>query len=166
MKFKITLFLFALLYSSKAVPEDHSWAAFEVPTRQFQCLVRTLYHEARGEPVEGVLAVAQVVLNRTEHDRYPDSICKVVKQQLVKGVYQFSFWKHKEILKKPVNKTSWRKMEILAQQAINLHYSGFDIADKAMYYHTTKVKPSWRKSDKLKRVKKIGNHIFYKRVKD
>ena len=39
-----------------------------------------LYFEARGEPIKGQLAVGEVVLNRVEDPRYPNSICKVINQ--------------------------------------------------------------------------------------
>jgi len=158
--------LLTLLYTGVAVHKQSVWEAFKVPTSDFNCLVTTLYHEARNQPAEVVLAVAKVVLNRVDSPRYPKSICGVVKQQLVKGVWQFSFWREKKLLAKPIDKKSWVKMEKIAQQAINIHYAGFDIVDNAMYYHTRAVKPSWGRSPKLKRVAVIGDHIFYRRVKN
>lgn len=44
------------------------------------CLSSVLHYEARGEPLEGKLAVAEVVLNRVEHHRFPDTVCEVVTQ--------------------------------------------------------------------------------------
>ena len=46
--------------------------------KQVNCLALTVYHESRGEPVEGQLYVARTVLNRVKHSRYPDDICRVV----------------------------------------------------------------------------------------
>lgn len=156
-----------LLYTGLAVPPSWKWQSHEIPKNQFDCLVTTLYHEARGEPTEGVLAVANVVLNRMESPRYPKSVCGVVKHQLVRGVWQFSFWKEKRLLSRPVNKESWKRMEKIAQQAINLHYAGFDIIDDSMYYYNpSAANPSWAKSKKLQFVRKIGKHKFYKRIKN
>jgi N-acetylmuramoyl-L-alanine amidase len=42
------------------------------------CLATTLYHEARGEPLDGQLAVAEVILNRVEDPRWPSTVCEVV----------------------------------------------------------------------------------------
>jgi large subunit ribosomal protein L33 len=54
---------------------------------EIECLSRAVYYEARGEPVEGQLAVAQVIVNRTESDgRFPGTICGVIRQR-----GQFSF---------------------------------------------------------------------------
>jgi len=50
------------------------------------CLSLALYHEARGEPLNGQRAVAEVIMNRVESDRFPDTICGVVMQP-----NQFSF---------------------------------------------------------------------------
>ena len=50
------------------------------------CLSLALYHEARGEPLNGQRAVAEVIMNRVESNRFPDTICGVVMQP-----NQFSF---------------------------------------------------------------------------
>ena len=48
--------------------------------KQMSCLAEALYFEARGEPIQGQLAVGEVILNRVEDTRYPSSICKVINQ--------------------------------------------------------------------------------------
>ena len=50
------------------------------------CLATAVYFESRGEPIEGQLAVADVVINRAASGRYPSDWCGVVKQKA-----QFSF---------------------------------------------------------------------------
>ena len=42
------------------------------------CLTVAIYYEARGEPIEGQAAVAQVILNRVQHPDFPDDACAVV----------------------------------------------------------------------------------------
>ena len=44
------------------------------------CIAVAVYHEARGESLEGQLAVARVIMNRAASGRYPGSWCAVVKQ--------------------------------------------------------------------------------------
>lgn len=164
---KLVVGFIALLQLNVAVPKETQVEPFKLPKEQFDCLVTTLYHEARGESVEGILAVAKVVLNRSDSPKYPKTVCGVVKQQLVKGVWQFSFWREKRLLSKPVDKQSWAKMEKIAKDAINLHYAGFDIVDNALfYYNPDAANPKWAKSNKLKFVRKIGKHRFYKQVKN
>lgn len=50
--------------------------------KQWRCLAEALYHEARGESVKGQFAVAEVILNRVDSARFPDSICGVVHRGL------------------------------------------------------------------------------------
>ncbi len=59
---------------------------------ELKCLATAIYFEARGEPEEGQLAVAQVVLNRVKNPAYPNTICGVVYQNKTKrNRCQFSF---------------------------------------------------------------------------
>ena len=51
-----------------------------VDTQQMNCLAINIYHEARGETVEGKFAVGHVTMNRVNSNRFPNSICKVVYQ--------------------------------------------------------------------------------------
>jgi N-acetylmuramoyl-L-alanine amidase len=120
---------------------------------EHECLAGAVYFEAKGEPLEGQLAVADVVLNRTESGRYPASICGVVTQK-----HQFSFVRGGRI--PPANRDSaaWRKAVAVAHIAIsNLAEAG--VGD-AMFFHADYVSPAW---SRLTRVASIGNHIFYRR---
>ena len=45
-----------------------------------ECLANAVYFEARGEPLRGQLAVAEVVMNRAASGRFPASLCGVVVQ--------------------------------------------------------------------------------------
>lgn len=164
---KLLVGLLTLLYTSVTLPKESNWEAFKLPASDFNCLVEAIYYESRGEPAEGVLATAKVILNRVSNPRYPNSVCAVVKQQLVKGIWQFSYLADKSLLKQAKDQKSWKKMQKIAQQAVNLHYSGFDIIDRAMYYYNPyKANPKWAKSKKLQFVAQIGKHRFYKRVKN
>jgi len=44
------------------------------------CLAIVIFLEARGEPLQGQIAVGQVVMNRVVSSKYPNSICAVVEQ--------------------------------------------------------------------------------------
>lgn len=46
------------------------------------CLASVIYAEARGETVDGQIAVGQVVLNRVALSYYPDDVCAVTAQPL------------------------------------------------------------------------------------
>lgn len=106
------------------------------------CLAANVYHEARGEPKLGQLAVAKVTLNRAKDGDY----CKTVFEP-----YQFSWTIKNKNLKYDLNSY---KIALQAEEATHV-LSDFS----ATHFHTTKVNPVWAKS--LKRLRKIGNHIFY-----
>ena len=60
--------------------------SYEVETGQsfdkeeLKCMAENIYFEARHEPMAGKVAVGQVVLNRIKDERFPATICEVVKQ--------------------------------------------------------------------------------------
>ena len=54
--------------------------AKQIDEKQLKCLALNIYHEARSEPPVGRYAVAWVTLNRVEHEKFRDTICKVVYQ--------------------------------------------------------------------------------------
>jgi spore germination cell wall hydrolase CwlJ-like protein len=124
----------------------------QVADGEQECLAGAIYFEAKGEPLEGQLAVAEVVINRTKSGRFPTTICGVVKQRS-----QFSFIRNGRF--PPIQKSSaaWRKAIAIAHVALQ------DLAESragsAMFFHATYVSPSWRG---LKRVAQVGNHIFYR----
>jgi len=115
------------------------------------CLSLALYHEARGEPINGQLMVARVIMNRMKSPRWPSSMCRVITQDR-----QFSFYR-KNNTPKPRDEVAWSKAQKLAVEIIN----DPDILPRstADHYHTVEVHPVWRK--KLHKVTRIGHHIFY-----
>lgn len=103
-----------------------------------QCLAKNVYHEARGEPTRGQLAVALVTLNRTYHDKFPSSVCSVVYEKS-----QFS-WTNKKLKVRDIK--AWERAKDVAYKAI-AEYDKFKHF-KATHFHSTAVNPGW----KLKRV--------------
>lgn len=122
--------------SNHAVPVMPSW-------NELKCMATNIYREARGEPTEGQIAVAKVVINRTKTKGYPKTMCGVIYQK-----NQFSWTNDYKDVKYTLNELD------VAVKAINSE-DGF----KATHYHNKTVKPSWRK--RLKEGVTIGNHIFY-----
>jgi N-acetylmuramoyl-L-alanine amidase len=117
------------------------------------CLATAVYFEARGESVEGQLAVARVVINRAASGRYPPDWCSVVKQPS-----QFSFVRHGQFPQADTNSDAWRKAEAVAElAAANVVPS---IGSGVLWYHADYVAPSWRNN--LTEVEQIGAHIFYR----
>ena len=57
-----------------------------------RCLANAIYFEARGEPVSGQIAVAQVVMNRVFSGFYPTDVCAVIYQNANRHLAcQFTF---------------------------------------------------------------------------
>ncbi|QHL90055.1 cell wall hydrolase [Sphingomonas changnyeongensis] len=130
-------------------------AAQPVPARldrELECLAASVYFESKSEPLEGQLAVAEVVLNRANSGgRFPSSICGVVFQPS-----QFSFVRGNGF--PPINRTStaWETAVAIAQIAIAERWESR--AADALFFHAAHVRPSWRKT----RVATLGNHHFYR----
>lgn len=119
------------------------------PNTQLICLAKNIYYEARGEPLAGKLAVAQVTLNRVESNKFGNTICKVVYEK-----NQFSWTKKPSKLKYG---KAWQEALSIAEAAITngIALQNFD----ALYFHNKKVKPIWAKQKK--KLAKIGGHVFY-----
>ena len=127
---------------------------------QAWCLAQNIYYEARGSSKVDQIAVADVVLNRVQSDRYPDTICGVVQDGYRPGrnVCQFSWYcDGKSDL--PENQEAWIKAQ---QIAINMVYNDkyVGITEGATHYHASYVLPEW--AETKTQVVQIGEHIFYR----
>jgi spore germination cell wall hydrolase CwlJ-like protein len=121
--------------------------------QETNCLATAVYFEARGESLEGQLAVAHVVMNRASSGRYPSDWCGVVKQPA-----QFSFVRRGEFPYADTNSDAWKKAEAIAElAAANVVPS---VSPDVLWYHADYVAPSWRHG--LQEVQQIGAHIFYR----
>ena len=155
------------------------WEAINVAV---VCLALNVYHEAKNQDIDGMYAVADVVMNRVEDHRYPNTVCGVVKQ----GPTRES-WKTRlldlpddERVYYPIRhrcQFSWycdgksddipsfdgKLFELMydyAELYLRPDIILIDITDGATHYHADYVFPEWRKS-KTKTVE-IGDHIFYR----
>ena len=132
----------------------------EVRDRQLDCLAKNIYHEAKGEPFEGKVAVAQVTINRSTSGQFPSDICKVVYQKNVvyeKVLCQFSWYCDQAATAKPKNTAAYKECQIVARQVL-LEEFRLPSLNKALYFHATHINPGWKKE----KVATIGNHVFYK----
>jgi hypothetical protein len=118
-----------------------------------KCLATAVYFESMGEPLEGQLAVAQVVINRARSGRYPSSLCGVVKQKA-----QFSFVRAGRFPRIDENCPAWRKAQAIAR--IASASIATVVSTDVLWYHADYVAPGWGR--RLARVEKIGAHIFYR----
>jgi spore germination cell wall hydrolase CwlJ-like protein len=122
-------------------------------TDDLRCLAQAVYFEARGEPMEGQLAVAEVVINRARSGIYPDNYCDVITQPA-----QFSFVRRGRIPDADETSAAWQRAEAIAEIAQqNLWQSK---ASNALYFHATYVRPSW--AHQKVQLAQIDTHIFYR----
>lgn len=113
------------------------------------CVALTVYHEARGEPLEGQLAVARVVHNRAGGQ--PSRYCRVVYQS-----GQFS-WVHQKA-RVDTHSKAWASSVRVARS-----FRSFpDVSNGAMFFHERRARPHWSRGAVL--VARIGGHYFYKGV--
>ena len=120
---------------------------------QQRCLATAVYFESMGEPLEGQLAVARVVINRAASGRYPTTMCAVVKQKA-----QFSFVRAGQFPRIDPACQAWRKAQAIARIAVA--NATASLPTDVLWYHADYVAPGWGK--RLQRVEKIGAHIFYR----
>lgn len=122
-----------------------------------ECLARVIYFEARSEPRDVQIGVAQVVLNRAASGLWPASICGVVRQGSKRGgACQMPLSCLPDGA--PVAGRNWDRSMAIADDVLSgrLWLPEFATAD---HFHRLDQKPAWR--IKLKPVTKIGQHVFY-----
>lgn len=117
---------------------------------ELQCMAGAIYFEAKGEPLSGQLAVAEVILNRSKSGRFPKGVCSVVTQP-----GQFSFVRGGHVPEIAPNK-QYRTAVAVARVALADAWDS--PASDAMYFHARRAAPSWHRVQ----VAAIGNHVFYR----
>lgn len=147
--------------SDVSIQYSRKWLAGQPKARgnaQWECLTEALYFEARGESVKGQFAVAEVILNRVDHSRFPNSICGVVNQGTGKK-YQCQFTYtcdgRAEVVHEP---KAYENVGKVAKAMID--GAPRNLTSGATHYHTTAVNPKWAK--RFQRTANIGVHRFYK----
>jgi spore germination cell wall hydrolase CwlJ-like protein len=147
---------------------------------ELYCLAMNTYFEAKSEPIAGQYATADVVLNRVNDARYPNTICEVVlqgptreswktkqhadlpddqrKYNPVRNMCQFS-WYCDGKADKVRDGDAWRKAQEIAYRIVTEgKFRG--VTEGATHYHATYVSPDW--APQLDLVGRIGTHIFYR----
>ena len=143
-----------------AVPDRHyaSLAAMvrNVDTKapldvEANCLATAVFYESRSESLEGQLAVARVIINRSRSPRFANSLCSVILQP-----HQFSFVRRGVMPKANVRRPAWKTAIAIARIAMQNAWESQ--AEGALFFHARRVSPSWGR----KRIATIDNHIFYR----
>jgi spore germination cell wall hydrolase CwlJ-like protein len=128
-------------------------AAEQTGDAEQECLANAVYFEARGEPLQGQLAVAEVVMNRAASGRFPTSLCGVVVQRA-----QFSFVRRGRMPRADRGSEAWRRAVGVARVAVERKAPRL-LPPSCLWYHANYVSPSW--GHRLAETTRIGLHIFY-----
>ena len=129
---------------------------------EIMCIAVAIYFEARGEPLAGRFAVAEVVINRMRDPRYPSDACSVVYDGgETLHECEFSFYCDGKSDQPDINSVEWDSAQRVAQAV----YEGRSapVVGEATHYHAKRVHPDWALGSHV--VTTIDNHIFYKGVK-
>lgn len=126
---------------------------------ELACLTEAVYFEARGESINGQIAVAEVILNRAESPIFPNTVCGVIKQGAQNlNRCQFSYKCDGE----PEYMTERKAMKRAADVAILIMKGERrSLSGDATHYHADYVDPYW--ASKLLKTATVGTHLFYKR---
>ena len=147
---------------------------------ELYCLAQNIYFEAKSEPLAGQYAVADVVLNRVNDTRYPNTICEVVQEGPIRESWktrQHADLAPKERIYYPVknrcqfswycdgksdtirDSDAWRTAQIIAYKIVHTDKMR-GITEGATHYHADYVSPKW--ASKIQLVGSISTHIFYR----
>lgn len=147
-----------------AVPQRLDFGTLDALPRtggdaEWQCLAEAIYFESRGEPLEGQVAVAEVVLNRVDDNRdFPRTVCGVTRQGAGSGRgCQFSYAcdGNSDVMKSALPRARAEKLATLM-----LAGRARTVTDGATYFHARSVRPGW--SNRFVRTASIGHHVFYR----
>ncbi|MFC5541072.1 MAG: spore cortex-lytic enzyme [Bacilli bacterium] len=123
--------------------------SYQLPSKfteqDLQLMANAVYGEARGEPYEGQVAVAAVILNRLESPDFPNTISEIIFQP---GAFTAV-----------ADGQIWLTPNERAKQAVLDAMSGWDPSENALYYfnpNTATSKWIWSRPQ----IKQIGQHIF------
>jgi len=125
-----------------------------------KCLADAVYFEARGEPLKGQEAVAQVVMNRVFSGYYPNDVCGVVYQNANRHLAcQFTFACEGKDLSKVDEPDMWEQAKRIAKDMLDGKIWLAEVGH-ATHYHAYWVHPSW--VHEMTRLYRLGVHTFYR----
>ncbi len=128
--------------------------------RRKSVIADAVYFEARGEPLRGQEAVAQVVMNRVFSGRYPNDVCGVVYQNANRHLAcQFTFACEGKDLSRIDEPDMWEQAKRIAKDTLDGKIWLSEVGH-ATHYHAYWVHPSW--VHEMAKLYKLGVHTFYR----
>ncbi len=130
----------------QATPNTNSFSRANVTQAERDLLARAVYSEARGEPYEGQVAIAAVVLNRVRDSRFPNTIRGVIFQPWAfSAVHDGQFW---------------LEPNDQARRAVDEALNGWDPTRGAAFYYNPVTATSQWMFDNMTSDIIIGRHHF------
>ena len=158
---KAALILSQVLVASPEAPTS-SVETFSGHIPSLACLVQIVHSEASGEPYRGKVAVANVVMNRVQSERFPDTVCQVGRQES-----QFSFWTGdygKPIqIKNSIDEKAFRATIRASIGVLEGKYQDNTFGAKHyVNFDKLEYQPKWLQ--KMDVVVKVGRHSFLEEI--
>ena len=138
-----------------------------VSAQDKECLAQNIYFEAKNQTLRGQMAVGIVTLKRVVSSRFPNTICRVVKQARymagttfpIRHKCQFS-WYCDGKADRPVEPDAYAQAQSIAEALLSSESRIADFTHGADHYHADYITPPvW--TTKMVKVTQIDNHIFY-----
>lgn len=130
--------------TEKTEPSDTLHETTSYSDNSLYLLAQIVYSEANGEPFEGMIAVANVVMNRVESDKFPNTIKDVIYQ---KGQFQ-------PVSNGKINNVPSEK----AIDAAKVAMEGNSNTNALFFYNPTIATDKWIRTLTVSKV--IGRHVF------
>lgn len=128
---------------------SHAKGKIYVTNKDIALMAKVVYAESKGEPYEGKVAVASVILNRVKDSSFPKSIEGVIKQPSA-----FSCVSRNGQITVTPDKASYNAV----MEALN----GADPTNEALFFYNPRIATSsWMKNIGKTNLKTIGNHVFF-----
>jgi spore germination cell wall hydrolase CwlJ-like protein len=127
------------------------------PASDQACLAATVYLEARGEPVRGQFAVAEVGLRRREAGDWGKSLCSVLR---ARGQFALSTTSKNYLF---TDVDSWHQAWLVAGVALDMwklpaRWRPTMVPKADHFFAADSIPPDWAKGPPLA---VIGDHRFY-----
>ena len=132
------------------------------------CLAQTIFWEGRSESNIAQLAISQVVMNRVNDHRFPDTVCGVVTEgirykwnnKLVENQCAFSFYCDGQKEDTSFDPKAYEWAEDIAWGIQEGDLTFIDVTEGATHYHADYVSPAW--ADAFTKTVCIDTHCFYR----
>ena len=120
------------------------------------CMATAIFFEARDQQITGQELVAEVIINRVEHERFPDDVCSVVYQP---KAFSFTHDGKSDDMDHYQGHQDTIAKGLAVELASDYLVGGKRLGATSTHYHTLEVSPFWADAFLVDGV--FGDHVFY-----